>query len=142
MTFFALGILALLWTFVACLHIWQAARFSRVEGEWRERFSQLDAEWRERERTLIDRLLGQAKIAPVAPLVEVENVVKWPDPEVFLDDWGSQTVLREDSIKELVEMKYPGLAHLSAIELRAQHAREWQEAERRYVEETTPLRAA
>ncbi len=123
---------------LACL--WQARAFSRAEASWRERYDRLDAEWRERERLLVDRLLKMAKVEPIASRVEVENVIKFPDPELPPLSPEAQ-LLREDVIKEEIEQMRPDLATLQSWQIRELHPTVWREFERRYEERHTPLRA-
>ena len=122
---FSLSIILLL--SLACL--WQARRFSQGEREWRER-----------ERLLVDRLLRQAKVEPLAARHEIENVVKWPDPELPPLSIEAQ-LLREDAIKEEIEIRYPDMVPLASWQVRDQHGEIWREFERRYEEAHTPLRA-
>jgi len=94
--------------------------------------------WRQREMVLIDRLLKQAHVAPVA--IERENVIKLPDPEVQPETWIDQAFFT-DEIKEELEQVYPEVARMTHNQAKDRYAAEWRRIEQHLRERQTPLRA-
>lgn len=111
-----------------------------LQTEAQERERKLADDYRQREAELLNRILRLANVQPVGPRVEVENVVKLPDPEIAPPDWIDQT-LRLDEIKEFVEERHPDLSALSVSEIRDRYPQIWHKCEQLRDEYYTPLRA-
>lgn len=118
----------------------QQRRLFRLQEEAQERERKLADDYRQREAELLNRILKQVGVKAVGPQVEVENVVKLPDPEIAPPDW-IDLAFRQDEIKELIEEGQPDMAHLSAEEMRNLYPRIWSRYEAMHAEQHTPLRA-
>lgn len=92
-----------------------------------------------REGELVNRLLKQGGVQPV--VIERENVVKLPDPEIQPATWIDDAFHR-DSVKEELEQVYPEAARMSHSEAQARWPHDWRAIDRRLKEELTPLRAS
>ncbi len=127
----------------------QQWRFSKAMEKARERERDLFNEFREREREITDdnrkreeqllnRILRQVNVKAVGK-VEVENVVKLPDPELppptYIDE-----AFRLDQIKEMIEMVMPEAAGMDPWEIQSQFPQVWKQFEAKHKEEHTPLR--
>jgi hypothetical protein len=81
-----------------------------------------------REQELVERMLTKSGFAP---LVEREQVLKLPDPEVKQPDF-IEAAFREDGIMEEVEQLNPEMAGRGAEYVKQVYPSIWDEAERRY----------
>jgi hypothetical protein len=85
-------------------------------------------ETRLREQQLIDRLLVKAGHTP---LIEREQVVKIPDPEIRQPDFV-ELAFREDEIMEEVEMMNASMQGRGADYVKQLYPSLWEEAEKRF----------
>lgn len=111
---------------LVCWIIWQTRHFSKLE-----------AEYRQRERQLIDRLLRQAKVAPLE--VNREQVVSLPDPEIP-PRTPQDEAFRLDDILEDLEQLRPEARGMTPEAAREQFPLEWHNLEIRWDNDHTPLR--
>lgn len=81
-----------------------------------------------REQQFIDKLLTKAGYSP---LLEREQVIKLPDPEVKQPDF-IELAFREDAIMEEVEMMNPAMAGRGADYVKQIYPSLWEEAEKRF----------
>ena len=89
-----------------------------------------------REQELVERMLAKSGFAP---LVEREQVIKLPDPEVKQPDF-IEMAFREDGIMEEVEQINPEMAGRGAEYVKQVYPSIWDEAERRYNSMNAPMR--
>ena len=89
-----------------------------------------------REQELVERMLAKSGFAP---LVEREQVIKLPDPEVKQPDF-IEMAFREDGIMEEVEQINPEMAGRGAEYDKQVYPSIWDEAERRYNSINAPMR--
>lgn len=92
---------------------------------------------RQREQQLIDKLLSKSGYSP---LIEREQVVKLPDPEVKQPDF-IELAFKEDSIMEEVELMNPDMAGRGADYVKQIYPSLWEEAEKRYNTLHNPMRS-
>ena len=97
--------------------------------------AQID-ESRLREQKLVDKLLTRHGFAP---LLEREEVVKIPDPEVKQPSFIEEAFY-QDSILEEVELMNPDLAGRDAAYVRECYPALWMEAQARVDVQKRPLR--
>lgn len=95
--------------------------------------------YRQREHDLVDRLLKQAKVQPLQPNVQVENVVKLPDPEMPSPNWIDEA-FKQDEILEMIESRYPELVGVSVQEVQQRLPLVWNQFADKYEREHMPLR--
>ena len=94
-------------------------------------------ETRLREQQLVDKLLIKSGYSP---LVEREQVVKIPDPEVRQPDF-IELAFREDAIMEEVEMMNPEMQGRGADYVKQLYPGLWAEAEKRFQTAHMPMRS-
>lgn len=94
-------------------------------------------ETRLREQQLIDKLLTKSGYSP---LIEREQVVKIPDPEIRQPDF-IELAFREDAIMEEVELMNPEMQGRGADYVRQLYPGLWSEAEQRYRNAHIPMRS-
>jgi hypothetical protein len=94
-------------------------------------------EARLREQKLIDKLLTKAGFSP---LLEREQAVVLPDPEIKQPNFIEEAFL-EDGIMEEVEMMNPEMAGRGADYVRQVYPSVWEEAEKRYQSLYNAMRA-
>lgn len=92
---------------------------------------------RQREQQLIDKLLSKSGYSP---LIEREQVVKLPDPEVKQPDF-IELAFQEDAIMEEVELMNPDMAGRGADYVKQIYPSLWEEAEKRYNTLHNPMRS-
>lgn len=90
---------------------------------------------RVREQKLIDKLLTKSGFAP---LLERENAVKIPDPEIKQPDF-IETAFRLDAIMEEVELINPEMRGRDADYVQQLYPDLWRQAEQRYAGIHSPL---
>jgi len=95
-------------------------------------------ETRLREQQLVDKLLTKAGYSP---LIEREQVVKIPDPEIRQPDF-IELAFEEDAIMEEVEVMNPDMQGRSADYVRQLYPGLWSEAEKRYRNAHIPMRSS
>ena len=131
------GLIVQQWRFLKAL---EKARERERElfNEFRERERRITDDNREREGQLLNRILRQVNVKAVGK-VEVENVVKLPDPELppptYIDE-----AFRLDEIKEMIEAVMPEVIGMDPCEVQSQHPQIWKQFEAKHKEEHTPLR--
>ncbi|NBW17875.1 MAG: hypothetical protein EBR82_58855 [Caulobacteraceae bacterium] len=91
---------------------------------------------RTREQKLIDKLLTKAGFSP---LLERENVVKLPDPEIKQPDFIEEA-FRLDAIMEEVEFINPEMRGRNADYVQQLYPDLWRQAEERYTGIHAPLK--
>ncbi len=106
---------------------------------WWERYEKAEAEWRTRERGLIDQLLKVGGAKPISPQMEVEKVVKLPDPEIPPANFADK-LFRQDDILQIVEEMHPEVAGRPWEHVREDYPLLWAKAEAKWELEHTPLR--
>lgn len=121
------------WHFVlllglVCWNIWQTRLFNEKEREYKRR-----------EAELVDKLLKQAHIAPISKPVEVENVVKLPDPELPPLSWQDQAI-RDDDILEDLELRFPEVRGMTPEQAKLLYPADWKALEWAWDAAHTPLR--
>lgn len=92
---------------------------------------------RTREQKLIDKLLSRAGFSP---LLERENVVKLPDPEIKQPDFIEEA-FRLDAIMEEVEFINPEMRGRNADYVQQLYPDLWRQAEERYTGIHAPLKS-
>ena len=90
-----------------------------------------------REQQMVDKLLSKSGYSP---LMEREQVIKLPDPEVKQPDF-IELAFREDAIMEEVEMMNPGMAGRGAEYVKQIYPSLWDEAEKRFNTLHNPMRS-
>jgi hypothetical protein len=102
-----------------------------------QRLEQQIEESRLREQQMMDKLLTKSGYSP---LLEREQVVKLPDPEVKQPDF-IELAFREDAIMEEVEMMNPEMAGRGAEFVKQIYPGLWDEAEKRFNTLHSPMRS-
>lgn len=94
-------------------------------------------ETRLREQQLIDKLLIKSGYSP---LIEREQVVKIPDPEIRQPDF-IELAFQEDAIMEEVELMNPEMLGRGADYVKQLYPGLWAEAEKRFQTAHMPMRS-
>lgn len=102
-----------------------------------QRLEQQIEESRLREQQMMDKLLTKSGYSP---LLEREQVIKLPDPEVKQPDF-IELAFREDAIMEEVEMMNPEMAGRGAEFVKQIYPGIWDEAEKRFNTLHNPMRS-
>lgn len=113
---------------LVCWHVWQTRVFLEKEREYKRR-----------EAELVDKLLKQARIAPLSRPIEQESVVKLPDPELPPLTWQDQAI-RDDDILEDLEQKFPEVRGMTPEQAKLLYPADWKALEWAWDEAHTPLR--
>lgn len=90
-----------------------------------------------REQQMVDKLLSKSGYSP---LLEREQVVKLPDPEVKQPDF-IELAFREDAIMEEAELMNPEMAGRGAEYVKQIYPSLWDEAEKRFNTLHNPMRS-
>lgn len=90
-----------------------------------------------REQQMVDKLLSKSGYSP---LMEREQIIKLPDPEVKQPDF-IELAFREDAIMEEVEMMNPGMAGRGVEYVKQMYPSLWEEAEKRFNTLHNPMRS-
>lgn len=102
-----------------------------------QRLEQQIEESRLREQQMMDKLLTKSGYSP---LLEREQVITLPDPEVKQPDF-IELAFREDAIMEEVEMMNPEMAGRGAEFVKQIYPSLWDEAEKRFNTLHSPMRS-
>ena len=102
-----------------------------------QRLEQQIEESRLREQQMMDKLLTKSGYSP---LLEREQVITLPDPEVKQPDF-IELAFREDAIMEEVEMMNPEMAGRGAEFVKQIYPGLWDEAEKRFNTLHNPMRS-
>ena len=90
-----------------------------------------------REQQMVDKLLSKSGYSP---LMEREQVIKLPDPEVKQPDF-IELAFREDAIMEEVEFINPEMRGRNADYVQQLYPDLWRQAEERYTGIHAPLKS-
>ncbi len=109
-----------------------------VNGAWEQKYFELQEKQDKRNTGLLDEILSLAGARRIGKPVEIENVIKFPDPELPVNEIDQIYYL--DKIVEEITEAAPELSIYSAQELKMIAPELWRKAEGIVQNQTTPLR--